>query len=254
MTASVSQPRPAATVLLLRDQPDLEVLMIKRHHEIDFASGALVFPGGKTGREDGNPVWADHAIGWDRLEPVQRELRIAAVREVFEETGILLACHRNGKPFNGLFDTALRLAVERGNTTFLEVVRDLDVQLTLEALTVFARWITPTIMPKRFDTFFYAVTAPADQVAVCDGYEAVDAEWITPSEALRLAKMGERTIIFPTRMNLKLLAEAGSAADAICRAGMRTLITVIPDLVERAGQRLLTIPVSAGYGAVEDSV
>lgn len=178
---TIPEPRPAATILLLRDEPAFEVLMVKRHHQIDFASGALVFPGGKTNPEDGNPGWRDHALGWNQLGPVQRELRVAAIREVFEEAGILLALDRDGEPFGEVCDPELRASVDRGETPFLEVVRDLKVQLRLDALTVFARWITPAVMPKRFDTFFYSVTAPANQVAACDGHEAVDAEWIAPA-------------------------------------------------------------------------
>ena len=83
---------------------------------------------------------------------------------------------------------------------------------TSTALTVFARWITPPLTPKRFDTWFYAVNAPAEQLAACDGRETVDAEWIAPAEALRLAAAGERKVIFPTRMNLQLLAEASGRA------------------------------------------
>ena len=109
-------------------------------------------------------------------------------------------------------------------------------------------------MPKRFDTFFYAVAAPEDQIASHDGHEAVDAEWVTPREALRLAESGERTIIFPTRMNLQLLAEADSAADAIARAGSRSLVPVLPEVIERDGQRLLTIPADAGYGTIAEPI
>jgi len=92
--------------------------------------------------------------------------------------------------------------------------------------------------------------APADQLALCDGWETVDAEWIAPAEALRLGEIGERTVIFPTRMNLQLLAEATSAADAIARATARPLVTVMPQVVERDGERCLIIPEDAGYGAV----
>ncbi|MEO8113980.1 MAG: NUDIX hydrolase, partial [Phenylobacterium sp.] len=82
--------KPAATILLLRDDPAFEVLMVKRHHQIDFASGALVFPGGKSHAGDHDPAWADHVLGWDAYDADQRGLRIAAIREVFEEAGILL--------------------------------------------------------------------------------------------------------------------------------------------------------------------
>jgi hypothetical protein len=146
----------------------------------------------------------------------------------------------------------VRAAVDRGEIHFLDVITGLDCRLDLDALTVFARWVTPTMMPKRFDTWFYAVTAPADQLAACDGRETVDAEWIAPGEVLRLAAAGERKVIFPTRMNLQLLAEASSAEDAVARADARTLVTVTPQMEQRGSGRVLVLPPDAGYGAVEE--
>ncbi|MCR5880837.1 NUDIX domain-containing protein [Phenylobacterium sp. J367] len=245
--------KPAATILLLRDRPQFEVLMVKRHHQIDFASGALVFPGGKSHAGDHDPAWADHVVGWDAHDADQRALRIAAIREVFEEAGILLAARRDGTPIGGeACPMEVREAVDAGRTPFLDVVRDLDARLELDALTVFARWITPPLTPKRFDTWFYAVNAPEDQLAACDGRETVDAEWIAPAEALRLADAGERKVIFPTRMNLQLLAEASSAGDTVARAQARTLVTVLPKIESRESGRVLTLPPDAGYGVVEE--
>lgn len=245
--------KPAATILLLRDDPQFEVLMVKRHHQIDFASGALVFPGGKSHAGDHDPAWADHALGWAAFEPEQRALRIAAIREVFEEAGILLGRRLDGSPIGEeACSMEVRRAVDLGETPFLDVVRDLDVRLDLDALTVFARWITPPLTPKRFDTWFYAVRAPDDQLAACDGRETVDAEWITPAEALRLAEAGERKVIFPTRMNLQLLAEAGDAEDCVARARSRTLVTVQPQIEDRPGGKVLVLPRDAGYGDVAE--
>jgi 8-oxo-dGTP pyrophosphatase MutT (NUDIX family) len=250
---SETEIRPAATILLLRDQPAFEVLMVKRHHQIDFASGALVFPGGKSHAGDHDPAWAEHAIGYAEHDAEQRALRIAAIREVFEEAGILLARRRDGSPIGGeACPMEVREAVDAGRTHFLDVLRDLDARLELDALTVFARWITPPLTPKRFDTWFYAVMAPEDQLAACDGRETVDAEWIAPSEALRVAEAGERKVIFPTRMNLQLLAEASSAGDTVARARARTLVTVQPKIESRESGRVLTLPPDAGYGVVEE--
>ncbi|HEY8572431.1 NUDIX domain-containing protein [Phenylobacterium sp.] len=251
--AASSEIKPAATILLLRDHPGFEVLMVKRHHQIDFASGALVFPGGKSHAGDHDAAWADHAVGYGDFDADQRALRIAAIREVFEEAGIILARRSDGSPMGGeACPMEVREAVDAGRTAFLDVVKDLDARLDLDALTVFARWITPPLTPKRFDTWFYAVKAPDDQLAACDGRETVDAEWIAPSEALRLAETGERKVIFPTRMNLKLLAEASSAADAVARAAARTLVTVQPQIQSRASGRVLVLPPDAGYGVVEE--
>jgi 8-oxo-dGTP pyrophosphatase MutT (NUDIX family) len=242
---------PAATVLLLRDAPAFEVLMVQRHHQIDFASGALVFPGGKTHAADHDPAWAARVLGWNEMEPDQRPPRIAAIREAYEECGILLARHADGGHFAGSESAAAaRTRIVAAPADFIGLVAELDLKLDLGALTVFARWITPAMMPKRFDTWFFLAAAPPDQLAVCDGWETVDAEWIEPAEALRLAAAGERTVIFPTRMNLQLLAEAESAADAVARADARPLVTVLPVVADSPKGRVLVIPADAGYGAV----
>jgi len=241
---------PAATILLVRDDPEFQVLMVKRHHQIDFAGGALVFPGGKIHAGDHDPAWADH-IASPNIVAEQRILRIAALREAYEETGILVARHAGGEHFKGGLEAAeARDEIARDDRSFISLVSSLGLSLNLDAPAVFARWITPLMMPKRFDTWFYIAHAPADQLALCDGWETVDAEWIAPAEALRLGEIGERTVIFPTRMNLQLLAEATSAADAIARATARPLVTVMPQVVERDGERCLIIPEDAGYGAV----
>ncbi|WP_309644115.1 NUDIX hydrolase [Phenylobacterium sp.] len=245
--------KPAATILLLRDAPTFEVLMVKRHHQIDFASGALVFPGGKSHAGDQDPAWADHVLGWSDFDADQRALRIAAIREVFEEAGILFGERLDGSPIGGeACPMDVRRAVDLGETAFLDVVKDLGVRLDLNALTVFARWITPPLTPKRFDTWFYVADAPADQLAACDGRETVDAEWIEPREVLRLAAAGERKVIFPTRMNVQLLAEASTAGDCIARAKARALVTVEPQIQDGPGGKVLVLPPDAGYGVVAE--
>jgi 8-oxo-dGTP pyrophosphatase MutT (NUDIX family) len=244
---------PASTILLLRDTPAFEVLMVRRHHQIDFASGALVFPGGKIHAGDADPAWEERSLGWDACEPHKRALRIGAIREAYEETGVLLARHGDGSHFGGdMRAAAARAAVTTGERAFLDLVGELDLSLDLDALSVFARWITPDLMPKRFDTWFYVAIAPPDQLAVCDGWETVDAEWVAPGEAMRLGDAGERKIIFPTRMNLKLLAEAADASDAIARARARTLVTVEPKVSDGPEGRVLVIPADAGYGPVSE--
>ncbi|HEY2178843.1 MAG TPA: NUDIX hydrolase [Caulobacteraceae bacterium] len=242
---------PAATVLLLRDAPAFEVLMVQRHHQIDFAAGALVFPGGKIHASDEARTWKERALGWEETAPLERGLRIAAIREAYEECGILLARHADLSHFAGDDRArAAREAVVARPESFIALVHELDLKLDLAALAVFARWITPAMMPKRFDTWFFVAPAPPDQLAICDGWETVDAEWIEPAEALRLAAAGRRSVIFPTRMNLKLLAQASGAQDAADRARARKLVTVQPQMVEGPDGRRLVIPSDAGYGEV----
>ena len=248
-------PRLSATVLLVRDRPRLEVLMVKRHHQIDFASGALVFPGGKIDPQDSAAAWEGLVHDPEGVDPQEQIVRIAALREAFEEAGILLARTSGGAVFTG--DPALaqaRKAMAEGRLAFDALVASFGLKLDLLALQPFARWVTPIYMPKRFDTHFFLAHAPAEQLAVCDGWETVDAEWIRPDEALELEKAKERTIIFPTRMNLKLLAEAGSAADAVARARSRPRVTVTPWVEKRPSGPVLVIQPDAGYGAVEEDL
>ncbi len=227
--------------------------MVKRHHQIDFASGALVFPGGKTAPQDHDPAWADQALGFEACPEPERALRIAAIREAYEESAVLLA--RDPAGVWAELDEragAARDPVAKGERPFLDLVRELGVKPDLGGLTRFARWITPAMMPKRFDTWFYVAVAPERQLAEADGWETVDAEWIAPSEALRLAASGERKVIFPTRMNLQLLAESASASAAAEAARARPEVVVEPQVERREGGGVLTIPPEAGYGAVEE--
>lgn len=200
MTAQApSEPRLSATILLLREAaPAPQVLMVKRHYEIDFAAGALVFPGGKAAAGDTDPGWDDWTDG--DYGPVQQDARIAAIREAYEESGILLARHRAargaGAPLVGA-DSALGLApfraeVDRGERPFLDLMREHDLVLALDRLIHFGHWITPVMMPKRFDTHFYIAPAPAGQVAAHDGRETTDAVWLSASQALEQEKQGRR--------------------------------------------------------------
>ena len=194
-------PKLAATVLLVRDGPQgLQVFMVVRHQKIDFASGALVFPGGKVDPPDWEQAGGDE----------DRAARVAALRETEEECGVRLA--------------------------------------SLDDLTLFAHWITPPILPKRFDTRFYIVAAPADQAALHDGGEAVDSVWIEPKRALSEGAEGKRTLVLATRLNLEMLAESASAAEAIAAAKARRVVTVLPTAVKTESGYRLTIPIEAGYG------
>ena len=249
MSAELPPPRPAATLLLVRDAPELQVLMVKRAAAIAFGPGALVFPGGKLDAGDHDPVWADHATGWAEIPADQRAHRIAAIREVYEDAGVLVARDAAGELFHGDEASAdHRESVNRNERTFLGLVVETGLKLDLAALTLYAHWVPPAILAVRYDTRFFIAEAHSRQDAVHDGSETVSSEWIAPAEALRLADAGERELMFPTRMNLKLLAEAASANDAIARARARTIVSVTPRVEVRAEGRFLVLPPEAGYG------
>ena len=252
-----AQMRQAATVILLRDGArGLEVFMVVRHHKIDFASGALVFPGGKVDAADRDPAWADLVQADDRDPVPAAEFRIAAVRETFEEAGMLIAC----KPGSGdLIDRGLALAladahrgdVHAGRTPFAKVVRDAGIVLAADRMIHFAHWITPVHMPKRFDTHFFLVSAPMDQLGAHDGHESVDSVWIMPQQALDEADNGERTLVTPTRLNLQKLAGYRTVAAAVTAAQAEPVVTVLPQVNFDDRGRTLTIPAAAGYGVSE---
>lgn len=249
---------PAATILLVRDGNGLEVLMVERHHEIDFASGALVFPGGKLAAEDSDPAWADHVDG--AYDDAERAFRIAAIREAFEESGLLLARTRAARgpraPFVGplLVEPLepLRPDINAGKVSFLKTIADAGLVLALDALTPYAHWITPKGMKKRFDTRFYIAAAPAEQEALCDGGETVDATWIAPGEALAACREKRRTIIFPTRLNIEMLNASSNARAAVEAAAQRKIVTVTPEIIRVNEALMLQIPAEAGYSVTRE--
>lgn len=248
-------PIPSATLLLLRDGADgLEVFMVKRHHQIDFASGALVFPGGKLAKGDGDPDLRDHCDGAQGLSDAELGLRACAIREGFEESGILLA-RPTGCPVMAGNETSSRLQdwrprLDKGEAGLTEFATAASIRLACDALVPFARWITPTFMPKRFDTYFYLAAAPYGQLGSHDGREGIDSVWTTPARAI--AEKDRWTVIFPTRMNLLKLAQSKTAAEAIAAAQATEVVTVEPKVVQKDGKPVLTLPPDAGYGVIEE--
>ena len=126
-----------------------------------------------------------------------------------------------------------------------------NLRLAGDALVPFAHWVTPTFMPKRFDTFFYLAATPAGQLGRHDGSESVDSVWVNPNEAIEDKRW---TIIFPTKMNLLKLGKAKTVAEAIANAKAERIVTVEPWLIMKDGKQLITIPDDAGYGKVEAPV
>lgn len=241
--------RLASTILLLRDGAEgLEVFMVVRHHQIDFASGALVFPGGSLDADDStlaaDPTRYADAPG---LDAAARAFRIAAIRETFEECGVLLARPRGS---TALVDGArcAKLVASAASRSFAAMLAEEDLVLALDILTHYAHWITPPLVPKRFDTHFFLAAAPSDQLAMHDGGESVDSVWINPGRALREQQAGNYTIIFPTRLNLKMLDESRTVAEAMAAARARKIVTVLPEPAKLGDERALRIPLEAGYG------
>lgn len=236
-------PRPAATVLLLRDGPaGLEVFMVVRHDAIAFAGGAVVFPGGRVDE-------ADHAF------PPTDPFHVAAIRETFEECGVLLA-----RPHGttGLLPAERALAIEAkwraplcgGDVDFGAMLRAENLSLAPDLLVHYAHWITPRHQSKRFDTQFFMAAAPADQIAAHDGSESVDSIWITPQAALEGQTRGQYKMVFPTFLNLKKLGRHASTEAALTAARVARVVTVMPELIQQDtnGRRQMRLPIEADYG------
>jgi 8-oxo-dGTP pyrophosphatase MutT (NUDIX family) len=250
-------PRPASTILLLRDSAaaanELEVFMMVRHYEIDFNSGALVFPGGSVDKGDKEIIAKPELYsGGEGLDPGALSFRIAAIRETFEESGILLA-RPKGSP--SLVDANRASAIEAacraelcdGKTTFPEVLSDNGMVLALDELVPYAHWITPEAAPKRFDTWFFLAAAPPAQLGGHDGKESTDSIWLSPREAVAGGESGRFKLPFPTTRNLIRLGKQGSVKAALDDSRGKEVVTVMPVMTKLNGGRQLRIPKEAGY-------
>ncbi|MCY1409711.1 hypothetical protein D9M71_250670 [compost metagenome] len=256
MTDAPIAPRPATTVLLLRPAPTaesgMEVFMVVRNHQIDFCSGALVFPGGKLERADADPALRARCSGAERCSDEELAFRIAGIREAFEECGVLLARRRGETELLSAAQLApiverWRQRLDRDAADIAELVEAEDLELAVDLMVPFAHWITPAFMPKRFDTWFFAAVAPADQLALHDGSEAVDSLWTTPADALAEADAGRYTLVPATSQNLRMLGESANLEQALQAARQRRIVSVEPWLQDIDGVRHLCIPPDAGY-------
>ena len=248
---------PAATVMMLRDtDAGPEVFMVVRHHEIDFASGALVFPGGKADKADFDAGLRAHCGDTAEFDDKELALRIASIRESFEECGILLAREKGSQDFV----SAARLKqleswrdrFNNRDATMLAFAEAENLEFAVDALGFYAHWITPEMMPKRFDTYFYMARAPQDHIGAHDGSESVDSVWITAAQAIAEADAKKRTVIFPTRMNIEKLAQSATVDDAL--AACRDVVTVTPFIEKEGEKSFLRIQANAGYGDPKEDV
>ena len=250
-------PVPAATILLLRDgEAGLEVFMVKRHHQIDFVAGALVFPGGKLEKGDSDVTLEAHVDGGEGWTPEMRALGAGAIREAFEESGILLA--RDTR--TGGFVTAERLEelqhyrplLDKREAVLAEVLEKENLKLALDQLVHFAHWITPANMPKRFDTHFFLAVSPVGHVGSHDGHESVDSVWITPGGAI--ADRKKWSVIFPTKLNLMKLDNSKTVADAIAAACATKVLPVLPWIESTPEGQVLKIRDDAGYAQTSENM
>ena len=255
-------PSPAATVVLLRDRPagGVECLLMRRHLKSKFAAGDFVFPGGKIEADD-NP---EDAAAWCRgldVKAAARRLRledaprtalgywIGAIRETFEEAGLLLAVDAAGRDV--AVDTPrfaeYRRACHADNRAFWPMLLAEKLQLATDRLVYFAHWITPEEQPLRFDTRFFAAPAPARQQAVGDDHEMTDLKWLTAAEAVDAQRRGEISLRNPTVKNLLLFDGATCTTHALDRLRDREVSTIRPRIVMEGSERKVLMPGDPGY-------
>jgi 8-oxo-dGTP pyrophosphatase MutT (NUDIX family) len=253
-------PRDAATVILLRqalpvdEGGGVEAFLLRRTAELEFAPGAYVFPGGSVDRSD-----ADPGLGWAGPDPAEfaalldvppdraRALVCAAVRETFEESGVLLA----GASHDDLVSDIAALAADRhallaGTASLAEVLSRRGLVLRTDLLTPWARWITPEASPRRFDTWFFAAALPPGQAATAapeghaDPGESESGAWLRPASALEAARAGQMTLLPPTAVTLGELARH---ADVPAILAHRPVITPrLPKVVVEDGRVRLHLP------------
>jgi 8-oxo-dGTP pyrophosphatase MutT (NUDIX family) len=254
-------PRPAATVMTIRDRPKgYEILMLRRNLRSDFVGGAHVFPGGGVDDADGETdrqVYGLTDVDASRRLNVERgglAFYVAALRELFEEAGLLIACDAQGTPvsFSDPDDVkrmaAHRRAVNANEMEFLPMMDSEGLLLDLRGVEYIAHWITPVGPPRRYDTRFFVAVAPSDQRATHDAGETVADEWIRPVDALATHERGEFDMIAPTIRNLQSVAGFASTEDVLHYA--RSLVSVHcvePTIVDREGVLFVRIPTDEGF-------
>lgn len=236
--------KPAATVMLIRDAPGagLEVFMMRRTTKASFAGGMYVFPGGAVDAED-------------------TSYEIAAIRECFEEAGVLLARDAHGShlrfddPVLAARFTGLRHDVHEGRRSMTSVLRDEGLSAATDELHWVSHWVTPYGEIRRFDTRFFVASTPADQEPLHDDKELDDSLWVTPSSALSRSRSGDLLMLPPTTANLQFLADHDSVASALRSAQiMGPPQRVLPKVRARPDGTMeaLLMPGDAGYDDIPD--
>jgi 8-oxo-dGTP pyrophosphatase MutT (NUDIX family) len=249
----VNTVRLAATVILAR--PPFEVYLARRSASAAFAPDAFVFPGGTTESQDASEAARARTVGLE-LERLNREFRaevpqelgsdepavgnedaaalmIAALRELFEEAGVLLARTAAAQPVEARGDDWPRVAEQRdavrsGELPFADFLAQHDWYADARALTLFSHWITPPSEPRRYNTHFFFAVAPSDQAALADASETHDGIWVAPSAALERRRAGELHLVYPTIKHLERLASFDSVEAALGYAQRKRVLTIVP--------------------------
>ena len=243
-----SVPKDSATVILVRQAQGktLEVFLARRHDSQSFMAGAFVFPGGQletsdyditltkliSAKDDFQPqsLLQDNAL----TEKMALSFFICAIRETFEETGVLFALTKSGHSIdfgNAIIKSrfaAYRRSLNLGNITLAEIARQEELILMPASLLPYSHWITPEILPTRFSTRFFLAELPAKQTAITDKDELTSSLWVTPHEALQMYRGGKIAMMPPTLKTLEEIAEFISLDELFAAARKRTIYPIMP--------------------------
>ncbi len=244
--ASPARPRPAATIVLMREgDAGIEALLLRRNHDTGFVPGAWVFPGGRVDEADGRDPIIERIDGLDASRAARRlglkersealSYYVAALREAFEETGILVALDQDRRQLptakeGGLVE-ALRDDLLEDRVGFDEVLDALQCRLDGGSVEYLAHWITPEVEPRRYDTRFFAARVPPGSRFVIDAREMTDAAWLTPTEALDRNRRGLLPMVFPTVRTLEQLTAFESVEAALATLATLDVPAIQPELV-----------------------
>jgi 8-oxo-dGTP pyrophosphatase MutT (NUDIX family) len=258
--------RDAATVMLVRDgDAGMEVFMLRRNLNSDFVGGAYVFPGGGVddhdrhadleaiceGRTDAE---ASDLLGLDADDGGGLASWVAAIREAFEEAGVLLAYDADGAVLDlgdpateARFETH-RKAVDGGERRLVDVCAEEHLRLACDAIHYFSHWITPEGPPRRYDTRFFVARAPERQAYLHDDRETIASTWIRPADALEAHRRKEFDIIFPTIRNLEAIGRFDRADDLLAAAAaIESVPAILPRIVQDADGMRILLPGDPGY-------
>lgn len=258
--------RDAATVMLVRDGDDgVEVFMLRRNLNSDFVGGAYVFPGGGVDPADGAPDVEPLCVGRTDTEASSLlgvdsgglAFWVAAIRESFEEAGLLMAVDAAGEMLR--FDDEdvndrfvdHRRSVDAAERTLVDVAREEDLRLATDRIHYFSRWVTPLGAPRRYDTRFFIAHPPEAQDPVHDDHEVIANLWIRPADALERHGRGEFELIFPTVRSLEALARFSTAEEIVRHAAaISDIQPVLPTIEEGPHGLRIVLPGDGSYDAV----
>lgn len=263
MTDVIAQPVDASTVILVRHGIPIgspwQCFMLRRHVKSEFAADVFVFPGGKVDEADRSPEAAE--VVDDRLTAVAatagseeswRVLKLAAIREMFEEAGVLLAYRDGGQlvrfegPEAARF-AEYRVAMQRGKISMVAMAREAGLRLAADVLQPYSRWITPESLPRRYDTRFFVTEMPEAQEPLHDALETTDSIWISPKLALERYRQGEFPLVFATEKHLERMAHHHSLEEMLATVSPVDLTPVMPKIVQTAGEKRFLLPGDAEY-------